>query len=147
VSPGAPPDGKGPAARRMVVRADGASKGNPGPSACGAVIEMDGEVIWDGGRRLGRTTNNVAEYEGLILGLETAASLGADVVEVKLDSELLVRQIGGSYRVKSPKLKPLYAKVTRLLSGFGEWSVSHVPREENAAADRAANEALKGGGA
>ena len=136
----------GAAGRRMVVRADGASKGNPGPSACGAVIEMDGEVIWDGGRRLGRTTNNVAEYEGLILGLETAASLGADAVEVKLDSELLVRQIEGRYKVKSAKLRPLFAKVSRLLSGFGEWSVSHVPRGENSAADRAANEALRDGG-
>ena len=128
----------------MTVRADGASKGNPGPAACGVVIEMDGEVLWEGGRRLGRTTCNVAEYEGLILGLETARSLGADAVEVRLDSELLVRQIGGAYRVKSAKLKPLHARATAALKGFSEWRILHVPREENSAADRAANAALKG---
>ena len=137
------PGGGGAAERWMTVRADGASKGNPGPASCGIVIEMDGEIIYEAGRRLGRATNNVAEYEGLLFGLETAASLGADGVDVRLDAELLVRQIEGAYRVRNANLKPLHARAMKALAGFREWRISHVRREENAAADRAANEALK----
>ena len=129
--------------RWMTVRADGASKGNPGPAACGVVIEMDGEVVWDGGRRLGRTTCNVAEYGGLLFGLDTARSLGADAVDVRLDSELLVRHLQGRYKVRSAKLKPLYRRAVKSLAAFAEWRIRHVPREENALADRAANQALK----
>ena len=130
--------------RRMIVRADGCSRGNPGPSACGIVVEHEGEVVFSGGRRLGRATNNVAEYEGLLYGLVTARQLGATAIEVRLDSELLVRQVEGSYKVRSPKLKGMHARAMAALKGFEEWSVVYVPREENKAADRAANDALDG---
>jgi ribonuclease HI len=91
---------------------------------------------------LGRGTNNEAEYRALIAALEEAAKLGACEVEARADSQLMVRQVEGRYRVKAANLKPLYAKVRALLSGFERWRVVHVPREENVEADRLANMAL-----
>ena len=130
--------------KRFTVRSDGACRGNPGPGAGGAVIETDGEVIFTGGVRLGNTTNNVAEYEGLLYGLEKARELGADAVDVRSDSELLVRQLQGRYKVKSPKLKPLYRRAMEALKGFENSTVSHVDREDNSAADGVANDVLDG---
>jgi ribonuclease HI/probable phosphoglycerate mutase len=93
-------------------------------------------------RFLGHCTNNIAEYQALILGLEEALGRGATAISIRLDSELLVRQIQGVYRVKNPALKPLMADIRGLLDRFDTWQVAHVPRSENAIADRLANEAI-----
>ncbi len=131
---------------RYVLRADGGARGNPGPAAAGFVLEDgSGAVVTSGGRCLGSTTNNVAEYEALIWGLETAASLGADEVDVFADSQLVVRQVEGAYKVKHANMKPLYLRVMELLRGFERWSIAHVLREHNAAADALVNEALDTG--
>ncbi len=130
--------------KRFTVRTDGACRGNPGPGAGGAVIEHEGEVVFTGGVRLGNTTNNVAEYEGLLYGLAKAKELGGDAVDIRSDSELLVRQLQGRYKVKSPKLKPLHRRATEALKAFSEYTVSHVGREDNSAADGVANDVLDG---
>jgi ribonuclease HI len=125
-----------------ILRIDGASRGNPGPAGCAVILE-DGD-----GRRevhtryLGRATNNQAEYEALLLGLTRAAALGCRRVEVRSDSELLVRQMTGAYRVKHPGLVALHRAVSRLLPGFEEVRFTHVDREANAEADRLANFAI-----
>jgi ribonuclease HI len=129
--------------RRLRVFSDGASRGNPGPAGAGAVIEDEqGNAIERLGRFLGRQTNNVAEYEGLLLGLRRAHELGAREVEVRADSELLIRQLQGRYRVKNPDLQRLHAEAMALLKGFTHVGVSHVPREENGAADEMSNRAI-----
>ena len=127
----------------LVLRTDGAARGNPGPSAAGLVVEeAGGRPLVRKGVLLGRGTNNEAEYRALIAALEEAKALGASEVEARADSELLVMQIRGRYRVKAGNLKPLFAKVRELLASFERWSVVHVPRKENAEADRLANMAL-----
>ena len=125
-----------------ILRTDGGSRGNPGPAGAGFVIEHDGEIICRGGRFLGSQTNNVAEYEALIWGLENVAALGFSEVTVFADSELLVKQVNGAYRVKNQGLKPLFARVVALLKGFSRSRVEHVRREQNAQADAMANEAM-----
>jgi len=127
---------------RLVLRTDGGSRGNPGPAGAGFVIERDGEIICRGGRFLGSQTNNVAEYEALIWGLENVAALGSSEVVVYADSELLVKQINGLYRVKNEGLKPLFRRAVSLLKGFSQTRVEHVRREQNAEADAMANEAM-----
>ena len=128
---------------RLVLRTDGAARGNPGPSAAGVVIEdARGRALARKGVLLGRGTNNEAEYRALIAALEEAKGLGGREVEVRADSELVVMQVTGRYRVKAPNLKPLYAKVRELLASFERYDVRHVPREENAEADGLANAAL-----
>ncbi|MDQ7857562.1 MAG: serine hydrolase [Armatimonadota bacterium] len=122
---------------------DGAARGNPGPAALGVVVQDGrGRVLAELGEALGEATNNVAEYRALLRGLEEAAARGATEVEVCTDSDLLVRQITGEYRVKSAHLIPLHGRALRALGGFRAWQVRHVPREENAAADALANRAL-----
>ena len=126
-----------------IVYADGASRGNPGPASYGAVvIDTSGVVRHEASERIGITTNNVAEYRGLIAGLEGALALGAKRVEVRLDSELLVRQAIGRYRVKNPGLIPLHNRVLDLRSQFDEVVFRHVPRVLNRHADALANRAL-----
>lgn len=127
---------------RAVLRTDGGARGNPGPAGIGFVIEIDGEVVCRGGRFLGSATNNIAEYEALIWGLENVAALGHREVDVYADSELMVKQINGLYKVKNEGLKPLFVKALRLLRGFSAWRVSHVRREINKLADAMANEAM-----
>ncbi len=128
---------------RFVLYCDGASRGNPGPSSIGAVLYgPEGEEAATISGAIGVTTNNVAEYEALIAGLEAAIEAGADDLEIRLDSQLLVRQITGEYRVKAPNLKPLYLRVARLLRRIQTVGVIHVRRELNTVADRLANEAL-----
>ena len=128
---------------KLVVHVDGGSRGNPGPAAAAAVLSTpDGEVVDEAKVLLGTATNNVAEYRGLLLGLERAAALGATEVEVINDSELIARQIGGEYRVKHAGLKPLFAEAMRELRGFHKWAVRPVRREQNARADELVNEAL-----
>jgi ribonuclease HI len=125
-----------------VLRTDGGSRGNPGPAGAGFVIEQDGSIICRGGRFLGSQTNNVAEYEALIWGLENVSALGFSEVMVFADSELLVKQINGQYRVKNEGLKPLFIRAMQVLRTFGTWEVGHVRREQNAEADAMANDAM-----
>ena len=128
---------------RVVVHVDGGSRGNPGPAAAAAVISTpDGDVLDEATLTLGRATNNVAEYRGLLLGLERARALGADEVDVVNDSELVARQISGAYKVKHPDMRPLYLEAMQALRGFDRWSVRSVPRAQNAAADALVNQAL-----
>jgi len=128
---------------QAVLRTDGGARGNPGPAGAGFVLEdASGARLSSGGRYLGETTNNVAEYEALIWGLEVADSLGVRRLRVLCDSELVVRQINGVYRVKHENLKPLFARTRSLLERFGSWEVVHVRREQNVAADALVNEAI-----
>jgi len=128
------------------ARTDGASRGNPGPAAIGVSIEgPEGGEIASASEAIGRTTNNVAEYRALIRALELLRDLGARRAEILLDSELIVRQMEGVYRVRNPNMKTLYDQVQRLLRGFLEIRFRHVPREENVRADALANEALDRG--
>ena len=130
---------------KLVVHVDGGSRGNPGPAAAAAVLSTpDGEVVDEAAVTLGRTTNNVAEYRGLLLGLERAAALGADEVEVINDSELIAHQVNGRYKVKHPDMKPLHAAALEALGAFDRWSVRPVPRAQNAEADALVNQALDG---
>ena len=126
-----------------VLRTDGGSRGNPGPAAAGFVIENEaGEVLCKGGRFLGKATNNVAEYEGLIWGLENAQSRGDSLSVIYCDSELLVRQLSGQYKVKHPNMKPLFERAKTLITQLGGVEVHHVRREDNVLADGMVNEAL-----
>jgi ribonuclease HI len=123
--------------------ADGGSRGNPGPAASGAVLfDERGEVLREVGTYLGVATNNVAEWTGLVTGLEAALDLGVDDLAVRLDSELVVKQISGAYRVKHEGLIPLHAKAKALLRKFARVDVQHVRRKENAAADALVNQVL-----
>jgi len=127
------------------INVDGASRGNPGRAGAGAVIkDPDGTIIRKLKKRLGVTTNNVAEYEALIMGLDAALGMGISNVSVHADSELMVKQINGTYKVKSPALAPLYEKAKGLVGRFSKFRISHVYREQNATADALANEALDG---
>jgi len=130
-------------ADRLVVHVDGGARGNPGPAAIAAVVSTPkGEVLEEHGERIGETTNNVAEYRALLLGLERVRARGAREVELVGDSELVVRQVGGEYKVKDEALKALHARVIKALADFDSWSIRHVPREDNAEADRLVNVAL-----
>jgi ribonuclease HI len=132
-------------ARTLTVNVDGGARGNPGPAAIGVVVRNgDGEVIEERAERIGEATNNVAEYRALLLGLEVAAAHGASAVELLGDSELVVRQIEGRYKVRDETLRGLHAKVKEALGGFEGWTISHVRRERNAEADRLVNAALDG---
>ncbi|MCL5292367.1 MAG: ribonuclease HI family protein [Actinobacteria bacterium] len=129
--------------RIVRVFSDGAARGNPGPAGAGAVIEDEGgRVIAEISEFLGEKTNNAAEYIALILALEKASTLGECKVEVRLDSQLLVEQIRGHFKVKSAVLKPFFVKAKELLATFACADVAHVYREENARADELANQAI-----
>jgi len=134
------------AARVFVINVDGASRGNPGPAAAGWIIRdaRDGQPLLEKGRALGKETNNRAEYFALIFALEDAVLLSADDVLVRSDSELLVKQMTGQYRVKNAGLKGLFKRAMDLAGGFKRFHVHHVPREENKEADAAANAVLDG---
>jgi len=128
---------------KLTVNVDGGARGNPGPAAIGVVIrDESGEIVDEIAERIGEATNNVAEYRALIRGIGRAAELGADRVELIGDSELIVKQVLGQYKVKNAGMKPLHAEATAALAGFEEWSVRHVRRAENADADRLVNAAL-----
>ena len=132
-----------PPADRAVAYSDGASRGNPGPAAIGIrIIGSDGTELWSEGRSIGRATNNVAEYRGAIAALEKARELGLEELELRMDSELVVKQLQGSYRVREPSLIALKDDVDRLLADFRSVRVRHVRREQNEETDRLANEAL-----
>jgi ribonuclease HI len=146
--------GKGPPARpaeshairrhhKLRVASDGAARGNPGPAGAGAVLfDAEGNVLERLGRSLGRQTNNVAEYQGLLLGVRRAAELGAEELEVVADSELMVRQLSGRYQVRSPALRRLHEEAVALLKGFRKVKLIHVPRAKNVEADEMSNRAI-----
>jgi ribonuclease HI len=140
--PGGPPvNGSGPTKLRLY--SDGAARGNPGPAGAGAVLmTTQGEIVAELGRYLGSATNNFAEYQGLLLGLRKAAELGARDLEVFSDSQLLVRQLEGVYRVRHPGLRPLFEEAQKLLRLFPKVHVHHIPRELNTAADAMSNRAI-----
>ena len=130
-------------ARSVIVHTDGACRGNPGRSGAGVVIRSeDGREIARISRYLGEMTNNMAEYTALLIALKEARSAGAGTITVKSDSELLVRQINGEYKVKNEVLRIMHQSAMDLLRGFKRWKVMHVRREENREADRLANQAV-----
>lgn len=134
------------ASKSLILNADGGARGNPGPAGCGAVLSLpDGEVIASLKKYLGETTNNVAEYQGLLMGLQAAKDHGASLLKVRLDSELIVRQLNGQYKVKSPHLKPLFEQAQHLLQAFDSVTIVHVRRENNREADKLANQAMDQG--
>jgi ribonuclease HI len=137
-----PPAPKIDAHRKVFVFSDGAARGNPGPAGAGAVLkDANGNVIVKRGLSLGKTTNNVAEYKGLILGLTEAQKRGVREVEVRADSELMIKQLNGKYAVRNEGLKPLYNEAKALLESF-KWRAEHIPREENTEADEMSNRAI-----
>ena len=129
---------------RLVEHVDGGSHGNPGPAGAGVVVRTDddGTVLYEGGIFIGRATNNVAEYHGLLAGLAAARRLNAGQVEIVSDSQLLVRQMTGQYRVKNAALKQLFEQARELVGQFDECSFRHIPREENTEADALSNQAI-----
>ena len=136
-------EGRNQGSVSWLVYTDGASRGNPGRASFGAVVyDPEGRERHRISEAIGVTTNNVAEYRGLIAGIEAALALGARRVEVRMDSELIVRQAIGRYRVKNPGLIPLHNRVLALRSRFDEVVVRHVPRAQNKVADALANQAL-----
>jgi ribonuclease HI len=127
----------------VIVACDGASRGNPGPAGAGAQItDPDGVVLAEVAEGLGTATNNVAEYTAVIRGLERALELGAASVLLRSDSQLLINQLTGRYRVKSPHLQPLHRRVRQLAAGFDSIEFEHVRRERNTEADRLANQGV-----
>ncbi len=129
--------------KRLTINSDGACRGNPGPAGIGVFMRVEGEhEPREFYAYIGETTNNVAEYKALLRGLEEAEKLGAVGVTVLADSELLVRQLNGQYKVKSEGLRPLFLEASRRLRAFPSARVAHVRREENGDADRLANRAI-----
>jgi ribonuclease HI len=128
---------------KVVVHVDGGARGNPGPAAGAAVLTTpEGELLDEASTLLGVASNNVAEYRGLLLGLERAHALGATEVSVVNDSELVSKQLTGVYKVKHPDMRPLHAQALAALRGFERWSIRSVPRAQNARADALVNAAL-----
>lgn len=122
---------------------DGASRGNPGPAGAGALLYDPGGILKGQlSRYLGETTNNVAEYQALILGLQLAREQGAARIQILADSQLVVEQLNGSYRVKSPHLLPLWQQAKKELQNFEAYAISHVPRAQNSLADELANQGI-----
>lgn len=128
---------------RWIIYSDGASRGNPGPASIGAVVyDSSGRELHTVSRRIGRATNNEAEYRSAIAGLEAALALGARDVELRMDSELVVRQINQMYKVRNPSMRRLFGRVKDLQWRFASFEVRHVRRDKNRRADGLANEAL-----
>ena len=136
------PDGR-PRRLRLTVNVDGGARGNPGPAAAACVVRGDeGDVLLEDAELLGEVTNNVAEYRALLLGIARARELGADEIHLIGDSELIVRQVRGEYKVKHAAMKPLHAQALAALADFRAWSIESVPRARNADADALVNQAL-----
>jgi ribonuclease HI len=129
--------------KKIIIYTDGAARGNPGPAGMGIYIcDEKGSVVKEIARYIGETTNNQAEYLALIEGLKAVSEIGADLVEIFADSELMVSQVKGLYKVKNEGLKPLFEEVKSLLQNFSRYNIKHVPRERNREADRLANKAI-----
>jgi len=133
-----------PAPRRLLIHTDGAARGNPGLAGAGAVLRdaADGSLVSELAVFLGERTNNYAEWTAVALALEEALLVGATHVDLRMDSQLVARQISGQYRVKHPDLQPIHARVMGLLSRFAGYTVGHVPRALNKEADRLSNVAI-----
>lgn len=130
--------------KKVVIHSDGVSRGNPGPAAIGAIIRDErGRLLASISQPIGRATNNQAEYRAIIAALEKALALGARQVELNSDSELVVRQIKGQYRVRKEALRPLYQRVKELQSRLEGFTIKHIPRQQNREADKLANAALR----
>ncbi|MBM9537310.1 ribonuclease HI family protein [Desulfobulbus alkaliphilus] len=143
-SPAVPMDTSRGRRKRCRLFTDGASRGNPGQAGAGAVLlDEKGAETATVSTYLGICTNNVAEYQALLLGLKKALQHGCTELTIALDSELIVRQLQGRYQVKNQTLRVLFAEVQQLLARFDRWSVSHVPRAENARADQLANRGIE----
>lgn len=127
---------------KAVAWVDGGSRGNPGEAGAGIVLDLDGRLDERHSLYLGRATNNEAEYAAVLAALERLAALGVTEVDLRSDSQLLVRQVSGQYRVKAEHLKPLWARVQFLASTFCRFSIRHVPRDGNTVADSLANQAM-----
>ncbi|TQL75129.1 putative phosphoglycerate mutase [Stackebrandtia endophytica] len=131
---------------KVIVEADGGSRGNPGPAGYGALLlDEDGGELLDRQGFLGVTTNNVAEYEGMIAGLTAAVELGATSVEVRMDSRLVVEQMSGNWKVRHPGLRPLAARAAELVAQFESVTFTWIPRADNVRADALANQAMNDG--
>ncbi|MEP9412566.1 MAG: ribonuclease HI family protein [Candidatus Brocadia sp.] len=127
----------------LIIHTDGASRGNPGKAGIGvAIFDVDYHLIEEVCRFIGESTNNIAEYQAMILAARKAIAYNAKKVIFKTDSELLVRQLNGEYRVKSPNILPLYNDLMKLLSKIPTWKIQHVRREENVIADTLANRGI-----
>src|SRR5690348_14895102 len=136
----------GPPGGVHIAQIDGASRGNPGPAAYAVIVkDASGKVVFQLGKKLGRQTNNVAEYYALLAALDYAAGHGIKALRIRSDSELLVRQIKGQYKVKSADLKPLHERALKLARQLEYFVIEHVMREMNREADALANQALDGG--
>jgi len=143
-SSGPPRPGAGPAAAHLILYVDGACSGNPGPCGSAAILKADdGTTLLEKARAFGPGTNNEAEYQAVILGLELAAELRPRRLTIRSDSELMVRQVAGQYRVKAPNLKPLIREVRRLLEPFASVEIEAIPRRDNAEADKLARKAVE----
>ncbi len=128
---------------KATLHADGGARGNPGPAGIGAVLaDVSGDVIGEIAEGIGRATNNVAEYKALIAGLKLALEKGVTEVEVYMDSELVVSQITGAWKIRNDALRGLAVEARALLGRFSSWSLQHVPRDQNAGADRLANQGM-----
>ncbi len=144
--PAAPPEPEPQHYPQLVAHVDGGARGNPGPAGYGAVLRTpDGAVRAELCGFLGVTTNNVAEYQGLLAALRWAREVGARELLVHADSELLVHQMNGRYKVRAPHLQPLHGEARRLAAGLARFRIEHVPRAENKDADRLANKAMDEG--
>jgi len=127
---------------KLQIFTDGAARGNPGPAGIGIVIKQAGQIIAEIADYIGKTTNNIAEYSAFIRGLEQAVKLKAKEISVFCDSELLVKQIKGEYRVKNQGLAPLFARAKALIDNFDKFEITFIPREKNKAADQLANQGI-----
>lgn len=128
---------------KLILYTDGGARGNPGPAGAGAhLLDNEGNTVAELTEYLGETTNNQAEYRALLLALRKAKDLGATEIEVRADSELMVRQINGQYKVKNEALIPVYQEAKKHLLGFAKWTIKHIPREQNKQADALANQAI-----
>ncbi|MDP3790587.1 MAG: ribonuclease HI family protein [Candidatus Omnitrophota bacterium] len=129
--------------KRLEIYVDGGARGNPGPAGVGVVIlDAGGKKIKDVSKYIGEATNNIAEYNALIYGLEEALMLRADEVKINLDSELVVKQINGEYRVKDANLKPLFERALNMLKSFKNFEINHIDRSKNKEADKLVNRAI-----
>jgi ribonuclease HI len=128
---------------KLEIFTDGGCSGNPGPAAIGVVIKAGGKTIKTLSRAIGQGTNNIAEYTALIVALQEALILKADEVSIKADSELMCKQVSGAYAVKHENIKPLFAQIKHLITGFKLFQITHVPREQNSEADALVRQVLK----
>lgn len=133
--------------KKVSLYVDGGSRGNPGPAGIGVIaLDSKGKKLKEFNKYIGITTNNIAEYNAVIYGLQEALIEKADEIELNLDSELVAQQLKGEYRVKNPSIKPLFEQALHLLSGFKKFTIKHIPREKNKEADKLVNKAINLGG-